>query len=158
MIQIGDQAPDFTLLNHEGTPIQLSKFRGKKVILFAFPKAGTPGCTAQACAFNDEFPRIQTQNAVVFGVNNDSIADLKQWHDGRKMQYDLLSDPKHIMLEPYGAWGIPLVGVVRIPSPNRSYWVLDETGIVIDMQIGVRPEESVRKALAALEKAPTSAG
>lgn len=151
MLTIGEQAPDFELLNQDGKPVRLSDFRGKKVILFAFPKANTPGCNNQACSFRDVFPQIESNNSVVLGISADSVEDLHSWKAMKNLQYDLLSDTSHKMLDAWGAWGINL-RVIKLPiASTRSYWVIDENGILLDQQIGVRPGESVKKALATIE-------
>lgn len=151
MPTVGQQAPDFELLNQEGQTVRHSDLRGKKVVIFAFPKANTGGCNAQACAFRDELPRIQAKNAVVFGVSTDSVATLKGWKQSKKLQYDLLSDPDHRFLEAWGAWGVPILSLIKIPMIMRSYWVIDENGTLIDAQVGVSPTASVEKALQTLE-------
>lgn len=150
MPKVGQPAPDFELLNQEGQIVRLSDYRGKKVVIFAFHKANTGGCNAQACAFRDELPRIQSSNAVVFGVSTDSVSTLKGWKQDKKLQYDLLSDSDHKFLEAWGAWGIPVISIIKIPMAMRSYWVIDEQGIVIAEQVGVGPTDSVEKALKAL--------
>ncbi len=147
---LGQQATDFELPNQDGQTIRLSDFRGQKVILFAFPKAGTPGCNAQACNFRDEFFTIRSANAVVLGISPDSVEQLRQWKLDKNLPYDLLSDSDHTVLKAWGAWGISLLSVIRIPMVNRSFWVIDENGVVIAEQINVSPHESVRKALAAV--------
>lgn len=147
MPNVGQQAPDFELLNQEGKTVHLSDYRGKKVVLFAFPKAYTGGCNAQACTFRDELPRLESKNAVVLGVSTDSVETLKSWKRDKKLQYDLLSDPDHKFLESWGAWGVPVISVIKIPMAMRSYWVIDEQGKVIAAQVGVGPTDSVEKAL-----------
>lgn len=151
MLQIGQVAPEFALPNQDGTTIRLSDLRGQKVILFAFPKAGTPGCNSQACEFRDEFPAISASNARVFGVSADEQIDLQSWKDAKKLPYELLSDTEHTMLSAYGAWGISVLGLIRVPVINRSYWVIDENGVLIDMQLNVGPKQSVEKALKAVQ-------
>ncbi len=151
MPNVGEQAPNFELLNQEGKTVHLSDFRGQKVVIFAFPKANTGGCNAQACAFRDELPRIQSSNAVVLGVSTDSVETLKGWKQSKKLQYDLLSDPDHKFLEAWGAWGIPVLSIIKIPMAVRSYWVIDEKGTLIDAQVGVSPTDSVEKAMKAIE-------
>lgn len=146
----GQPFPDFALLNQDGQTVTLDSLRGKKVILFAFPKANTSGCTTQACGFRDKFPQIETANAVVLGVSPDAPKDLKKWQTQENLQYDLLSDPDQTLLNALGVWqeksmyGRKYMGVVR------SHWVIDENGVVIDEQIKVTPEDSVKRALAAL--------
>ena len=149
---VGEMAPDFELLNQDGDAVKLSQHRGKRVVIFAFPKANTMGCNNQACSFRDVFPQIKAQNAVVLGVSSDSVAVLAGWKKRQQLQYDLLSDPDHKMLEAWDAWGFNLF-IVKLPiSATRSYWVIDEAGILVDQQIGVRPRESVEKALAAVDR------
>ncbi len=151
MPTIGQAAPDFELQNQDGETVRLSDFRGRRVIIFAFPKANTMGCNNQACSFRDVFPQIESHNAVILGVSSDSVNVLASWKRRQNLQYDLLSDPDHQMLEAWDAWGFKLF-IIKLPiSATRSYWVIDEHGILVDQQIGVRPQESVDKALAAVE-------
>ena len=150
MLEIGKQVPDFDLPDQDGKRVRLSDYRGRKVILFAFPKAYTAGCNMQACAFRDDFPRVESAHAVVLGISGDSQATLSRWKVDKQLPYDLLSDTDHAVLTAWGAWGIPLFGLVRIPMVNRSYWVIDEDGVLIDQRINVGPKDSVKKALAAV--------
>lgn len=152
MLNIGQTAPDFELLNQNGEKVTLSQLRGQKVVIFAFPKANTAGCNAQACSFRDEFPRIQSSNAVVFGVSTDAPEILKKWKQDKKLPYDLLSDPNSAMLEAWGAKsGMTLLTLVGIPPTTRSYWVVDEKGVLIAQKVGIGPNDSVIKALQAVE-------
>lgn len=147
MPTVGETAPDFQLQNQDGETVKLSDLRGKKVILFAYPKADTPGCTTQACGFRDEFPRIETGNAVVLGISPDSIEALKKWQDKINLPYDLLSDPDHNVLEAWGAWGEKNMYGNKYMGVIRSHWVIDENGVVIDENIKISPKDSVKKAL-----------
>lgn len=153
MLTVGQPAPQFSLPNQDGRMIRLEDFRGKKVVLFAFPKANTLGCNAQACGFNDELPAITSSNAVLLGLSNDSLAELKKWKQSKKLQYDLLCDSDHQVLEAYGAWGMEFGFIKLSGGINRSYWVIDENGILIDQQVGISPGASIRKAVAALNQA-----
>ena len=156
MPTVGQTAPDFELLNQDRQVVRLSDFRGRRVIIFAFPKANTMGCNNQACSFRDIFPQIESHNAVVLGVSPDSVEELAGWKKRKQLQYDLLSDPDHKMLDAWDAWGFKLF-IIKLPiSATRSYWVIDEHGILADQQIGVRPQESVNKALAAVERLATA--
>jgi len=152
MPTVGQSAPDFELLNQDGETVRLSDYRGSRVIIFAFPKANTMGCNNQACSFRDVFPQIESHNAVVLGVSSDSVDVLAAWKERKSLQYDLLSDPDHTMLNAWDAWGFTLLFIKLPISATRSYWVIDEHGILVDQQIGVRPQESVDKALAAVER------
>jgi peroxiredoxin Q/BCP len=150
MPSIGETAPDFELLNQDSLPVRLKKYRGRKVIIFAFPQAYTANCTAQACGFRDQFPQIETSNAVVLGISPDKPDTLKRWKIENKLQYDLLSDLDHTVLHEWGAWGKPVLGIIKLRRANRSYWVLNEEGVVIDMRLGISPAQSITRALAAL--------
>lgn len=146
MPAVGEQAPDFELKNQDGETVRLSDYRGHKVVLFAFPKAGTPGCTTQACGLRDAFPRIEAANAVVLGLSPDTPEDLKKWQQEEGLPYDLLSDPDHQVLEAWGVWGEksmygkPYMGVIR------SHWIIDEDGKIADAQVKVSPTDSVERA------------
>ena len=146
MPNIGEQAPDFALPNQDGQTVRLSDFRGKKVVIFAFPKAGTSGCTTQACGFRDEFPRIQDANAVVLGLSPDKPEALRKWKDKENLPYDLLSDPEHEVLEAWGAWGEKKMYGKSYMGVIRSHWVIDEDGVVVDAHVKVSPKDSVALA------------
>jgi peroxiredoxin Q/BCP len=146
MPTIGEKAPDFELRNQTGKKVKLSDYRGTKVVLFAFPKAGTPGCTTQACGLRDQFPLIQSANATVLGVSPDSPEDLRKWKDKEHLPYDLLSDPNHAVLEAWGVWGEKVNYGKKYMGVIRSHWIIDENGTVVDAQIKVSPEQSVERA------------
>lgn len=147
MPKVGETAPDFELPNQDGQMVRLSSFRGRKVILFAFPKADTPGCTTQACGFRDAFPQIEAGNAVVLGISADSQKDLAKWKKKQNLPYDLLSDPEHQVLEQWGAWGEKSMYGKTYMGIIRSHWVIDENGILSDEQIKISPEKSVEGAV-----------
>jgi peroxiredoxin Q/BCP len=149
---IGQPAPDFELPNQDGNLIRLSSLRGSKVVIFTFPQAGSPGCTTQACRFRDDFPVFRAANATILGISGDKTSDLFNWKRLRNLPYDLLSDTSHTVLKEWGLWGMPLLGVASLPLAKRSYWVIDEQGIVLDGQVNVGAAESVFKALQALRK------
>jgi peroxiredoxin Q/BCP len=150
MPAIGQQAPDFELLNQEGQLLRLSDLRGQRVILFAFPKAATTGCTTQACGFRDNFPQIEAGDAVVLGISPDEPAALLKWKQEENLPYDLLSDPQHEVLEAWGAWGKRSSYGREYMGVIRSHWLIDAEGVVVDEQLGVSPKNSVKRALAAL--------
>ncbi len=147
MPNIGDMAPDFELLNQDGQPTKLSDFRGKTVILFAYPKADTPGCTTQACGLRDAFPRFQDKNATVIGISPDEPAALKKWIAKQNLPYTLVSDPDHVVLEAWDAWGEKSMYGKKYMGVIRSHWVIGPDGKIVDVQLGVKPETSVESAI-----------
>ncbi len=150
MPKVGEKAPDFALPNQDGKIIKLSDLRGKKVILFAYPKADTPGCTTQACGFRDRFPKIEAGNGVVLGISADEQKDLVKWKKKENLPYDLLSDVDHQVLEQWGAWGEKINYGKKYMGIIRSHWVIDEQGVVINEEIKVKPEDSVEHAVEAV--------
>jgi thioredoxin-dependent peroxiredoxin len=151
MPKTGEAASDFELVNQDGKTVKLSDFRGKRVILFAYPKAGTEGCTTQACGFRDEFPKIEAGNAVVLGISPDEPKALKKWKDKEKLPYDLLSDPDHKIIDAWGAWGERSMYGRKFMGVIRSHWVIDENGVILDEQVKISPKDSIKKAVKALD-------
>jgi peroxiredoxin Q/BCP len=145
-LKSGDEAPDFTLPDEHGNPVHLQDLRGKRVVVYFYPKDDTPGCTLQACGFRDAYPQIQERNAVVLGIS----ADGSQSHQDFKIKYDLpftlLVDADHKVAEAYGTWDFER-GYTR-----RSHFVVDEAGRLADVQLGVAATSSVQLALDALMK------
>jgi peroxiredoxin Q/BCP len=150
MPAVGQPAPDFELPNQDGKSVKLSDYRGKKVVLFAYPKAGTPGCTTQACGFRDQFPQIEAGNAIVLGISPDSPKDLLKWKQAENLPYDLLADSDHQVLEAWGAWGERSMYGRKFMGVIRSHWVIDENGVVQDEQLKVSPKDSIERAVKTL--------
>lgn len=149
-LQVGDTAPDFTLSSDAGVPVTLSDLRGKRVVLYFYPKDDTPGCTAQACGFRDNFLAIEEKNATVLGISADSVKSHQKFRTKYNLPFTLLADEEHAVCEAYGVWqeksmlGRKYMGIVR------SHFVVDEAGRLVDVQVPVKPEQSVQSALAAL--------
>lgn len=149
---LGELAPDFELISDEGTSIKLSDLRGKKVVLFFYPKADTPGCTTQACGFRDNWPIIEAAGATVLGISPDSPEKLAKWREKQGFPYNLLSDPEHEVAEVYGTWGEKKMYGRSYMGIIRSHFVIDENGRFADMQIKISPKNSIEKAVKFLEK------
>jgi peroxiredoxin Q/BCP len=150
MLQIGDPAPDFELLTDAGEPLQLSSLRGRRVVLFFFPKADTPGCTKQACGFRDRFPRIETANATVIGLSPDQPKALAKWKEKEELPYTLVSDPDHAVADAYGAWGEKQNYGRTYDGILRGHAIIGPDGTVEDLRVRISPEESVESAVAFL--------
>ena len=149
----GEMAPDFALQNQRRELVRLSDYRGRKVLLFAYPKAGTSGCTVQACGFRDNFSQIEMANAVVLGISPDAPADLAKWIEAESLPYDLLSDPDHQTLEAWRAWGERSMYGKTYQGVIRSHWIIGEDGRVLDEQISISPKKSIAAALKFLDEA-----
>jgi thioredoxin-dependent peroxiredoxin len=149
-IQVGKTAPDFTLPDADGKPVKLSSFRGKKVVLYFYPKDDTPGCTTQACGFRDNIEEIQEQNAVVIGISPDGAKSHQKFRSKYNLPFLLLSDPDHAIAEKYGAWGDKAFMGKKFKGILRSHFVIDERGKVVDAQIKVKAKDSPDLALQTL--------
>jgi peroxiredoxin Q/BCP len=147
MPAIGEIAPDFELLDQDGKTTRLSDFRGQTVILFAYPKADTPGCTKQACGLRDAWPTFQAKNATVIGISPDAPKALKKWKEKEKLPYTLVSDPDHTVLEVWGAWGEKSRDGKKYMGVIRSHWVIGPDGKIVDAQPGVSPQHSIDAAV-----------
>lgn len=149
-ISVGDPAPDFVAITESGATLRLSDLRGKRVILFFYPKDDTPGCTTQACGFRDQYPVIEEKNAVVLGVSPDGARSHQKFKTKHNLPYRLIVDEDHAIAEAYGVWeeknmfGVKHMGIVR------SHFVIGEDGKVVDAQVKVSPTDSVARAVEAL--------
>jgi peroxiredoxin Q/BCP len=119
MLKEGDKAPDFHLKTDEGKDVSLADFKGKRVLLYFYPKANTPGCTIEACDFRDLRPKLDKQDVVVLGVSADSVKTLAGFKKKQKLNFPLLSDPEFETIEAYGVrrmkkfMGRSFLGIVR---------------------------------------------
>ncbi len=108
----GDLAPDFELRDQDGNPVALSAHRGRKIVVYFYPRADTPGCTTQACGVRDHLPDYQQADAVVLGVSPDPVAKVKRFHDKQGLNFTLLADEDHAVAEPT-AFGSRSLGTAR---------------------------------------------
>lgn len=131
MLEIGTKAPDFTLPDQNGNMHSLSEYRGKKVILYFYPKDNTSGCTKQACGFAERYPQFTEKGAVVLGVSKDSVASHKKFEEKYGLPFTLLADPELAAIQAYDVWqekknyGKTYMGVVR------STYLIDEKGKIV---------------------------
>ena len=147
-LKVGAPAPDFTLPDENGNLVSLADFRGKRVVLFFYPRDNTPGCTAQACGFRDEFAVIQDKNAVVLGVSGQGAKSHRSFKAKHSLPFPLLSDEDHAVSVKYGVWGEKRFMGMLIT--NRSHFVIGPDGKLEDVQVGVSPKDSVRLAVSTI--------
>lgn len=146
----GDKAPDFRGLTDESQTVSLKDFRGKRVVLYFYPKDDTSGCTAQACSFRDEYPQIEAKNAVVLGVSPDPAKSHQKFRSKYDLPFALLVDSDHEIAGKYGAWGEKSMYGKKYMGIIRSHFVIDEEGKLLDVQYKVSPKKSAELALTVL--------
>ena len=150
MLEVGSKAPDFSLPDQNGTIHKLSDYRGKKVILYFYPKDNTSGCSAQACSFRDLYPQITEKGAVVLGVSKDSVASHKKFEDNYGLPFTLLSDTELEVIKAYEVWvekkqyGRSFMGV------SRSTYLIDENGIIEKVVAKAKARENPQQMLESL--------
>ena len=151
MLEPGSKAPDFTLQDQDGVPHSLEQYRGRKVILYFYPKDSTPGCTKQACSYTERLPQIREAGAVVLGVSKDSVASHRKFADKYGLAFTLLADPERKVIEAYDVWkekkmcGKVGMGVVR------TTYLIDEEGVIVRASDKVKTAEDADTMLEALK-------
>lgn len=127
----GDAAPDFTLLDQNGSEVSLHDYRGKNVVVYFYPKAMTPGCTVQACELRNSESELKSENIVVLGISADPVKKLKQFEDKEKLNFTLLSDPDHQVIEAYGSWGLKKFMGREYMGIMRQSFLIDKKGKIL---------------------------
>lgn len=147
MLAVGESAPAFSLPDQNGNIHTLEQYKGKKVILYFYPKDNTAGCTKQACGFSERYPQIMEQGAVVIGVNKDSVASHKKFEEKYGLAFPLLSDPELEVIQAYDVWhekkmaGRTYMGIVR------TTYLIDENGIIIQASDKVKAADNPQQML-----------
>jgi len=139
MLKPGDNAPQFVLTSDKGEEVRLTDFTGKKIVLYFYPKAGTPGCTKQACALRDIHPDIEEKDIVVIGISPDPPAKLAKFREKYKLPFVLLSDPDRKTAEAYGAWGEKKLYGGSFLGILRTHVAIDEKGRIMEYALKVKP-------------------
>jgi peroxiredoxin Q/BCP len=147
---VGSMAPDFTLPADDGSMVRLGDLRGRRVVLYFYPKDDTPGCTTQACGFRDNYVEIAEKDAVVFGISPDGVNSHVKFRTKFDLPFRLLADEDHKVAELYGVWGEKNNYGKTYFGIIRSHFVVDAEGKIADVQYGVSAEDSVANALATL--------
>ncbi len=150
MLETGMKAPDFTLPDKNGKEVSLSDFKGKKVVLYFYPKDNTPGCTRQACAFAGLYSEFKKKNVEVIGISKDSVASHQKFSEKHNLDFILLSDPELIVIKAYDVWqekklyGKVSKGVVR------TTYIIDEYGYIEKVMPKVKPDTNASEILSQL--------
>ena len=148
---VGELAPAFELPDETGQTVRLSDFRGRRVVVYFYPKDDTKGCTTQACGFRDAYPTITEQNAVVIGISPDGSRSHQKFKTKYDLPFILLTDAGHAVAERYGAWGEKKMYGRAYDGVLRSHFIIDEAGRIVDAQLRVSPLDSVARALETLK-------
>ena len=147
MLEVGMKAPDFTLPDKDGNMVSLSDFKGKKVVLYFYPRDNTPGCTRQACAFAQNYGAFEEKGVVVIGVSKDSVASHVKFAEKHQLPFILISDPELVAIQGYDVWkekkssGKVTMGVVR------TTYIIDEEGIIEKVMPKVKPDTNANEIL-----------
>jgi thioredoxin-dependent peroxiredoxin len=144
-LAIGDTAPDFTLPDADGNEVRLADLRGRRVIVYFYPAASTPGCTKQACDFRDSLASFTSEGYGVLGISPDKPAKLARFRDAEGLTFPLLSDPDRTVLTAYGAYGEKKMYGKTVTGVIRSTFVIDPDGKVELAQYGVKATGHVAK-------------
>lgn len=150
--KIGQKAPAFTLLDQDSKKVSLKDFQGKKIVLYFYPKAMTPGCTTQACGIRDSKKDFQKLNTVVLGISPDDPARLVKFIEKEKLNFDLLSDEDHAIAEKYGVWGLKKFMGKEYMGINRITFIIDEEGKLVHIMDKVKTKSHNGDVIAILKE------
>ncbi len=153
-LEIGQQAPDFSLYADDGSRIKLSSLRGNPVVVYFYPKDDTPGCTREACAFRDLKDELQQAGAKLIGISPDAIESHVQFRDKYQLNFPLLADPDHKTAEKYGAWRVRNLYGKKTMGIQRSTFLIDQRGRVAKVWKSVKVDghdQQVVRAIGELE-------
>ncbi len=149
-LKSGDQAPEFTLSSIDGNKFSLSDFKGKKVVLYFYPKDDTPGCTKEACSFRDNLAQVKKKGAVVFGISADAVKSHQKFTEKYDLNFPLLSDENKEVLKAYGVWKKKSFMGKSYMGIERTTFIIDEQGKIIHIFPKVKVEGHVDEILKVL--------
>ncbi|WP_179338997.1 thioredoxin-dependent thiol peroxidase [Winogradskyella ludwigii] len=148
-LTVGDKAPDFSALDEQGNSISLSDYKGKKLVVFFYPKASTPGCTAEACNLNDNYDRFKSKGYEILGVSADSAKRQTNFKTKYGFQYPLLADEDKAVIEAFGVWGPKKFMGKEYEGIHRTTFVIDENGVIEDVIAKVKTKAHAEQILEA---------
>lgn len=147
MLKVRDKAPNFESLNQHGETVKLSDFVGKKLVVFFYPKASTPGCTVEACNLRDNYQTFLAQNYEVVGVSADSIKRQANFANKQELPFSLLADEDKKVIEAFGVWGPKKFMGKEYDGIHRTTFVIDENGVIIEVIAKVKTKEHTAQIL-----------
>jgi len=150
MPKAGDRAPDFAVLNDEGEQVKLSDYKGESIVLYFYPRADTPGCTKEACAFRDDYSAYEQADVTILGVSPDSVKAQAKFKQKYGLPFSLLADEDHAISEAYGVWGMKKFMGREYEGVFRTTFLIDEQGVIRQVFEKVKPAEHSQEILAAL--------
>lgn len=151
MLTAGTQAPSFSLQSDSGDLVNLSALKGRKVVLYFYPKDDTSGCTVEACEFRDTWAAVKRAGAVVLGVSPDDVQSHQKFKRKFELPFPLLADPDHSVAEQYGAWGEKSMYGRKYQGIHRTTFVIDEAGRIATVFEKVKPKGHAAQVLEALK-------
>lgn len=146
-LQKGDKAPAFNALDQDGNTHTLADYAGKKLVVFFYPKASTPGCTAEACDLRDNFERFQANNYAILGVSADAQAKQAKFKDKYNFPFPLLADEDKAVIEAFGVWGPKKFMGKEYEGIHRTTFIIDENGIIDEVIEKVKTKEHAAQIL-----------
>ena len=146
-LKVGDKAPDFNCIDDKENLISLKDFKGRKLVLFFYPKASTPGCTAEACNLNDNIERLDAKGYKVLGVSADSVNRQSNFKDKYGFQYSLLADENKEVINAYGVWGPKKFMGKEYDGIHRTTFIINEDGFIEDVILKVKTKEHTNQIL-----------
>ncbi|MFK7000043.1 thioredoxin-dependent thiol peroxidase [Flavobacterium oreochromis] len=146
-LKIGDKAPDFSTLDENGNLHELKKYAGKKIVLFFYPKANTPGCTAEACDLSNNFEKFTSLNYVLLGVSADNAKTQKKFSDKYSFPFPLLADENKELIQAYGVWGPKKFMGKEFDGIHRTTFIINENGYIEDIILKVKTKEHASQIL-----------
>jgi peroxiredoxin Q/BCP len=151
LLEVGDKAPNFQAADQDGEKVSLKDFKGRKVVLYFYPKDDTPGCTKEACSFRDGFSKFRKRKIEVLGVSVDDEKSHKKFAEKFDLPFRLLADTGRKIVTDYGVWGEKSMYGRKFMGINRVTYVIDEKGKIAGVWPKVKPEGHADEILAALD-------
>ena len=148
----GNRAPAFTLTDQHGKKVKLSDFKGKKVVVYFYPKADTPGCTTQSCALRDAEPDLKKLKAVVLGISPDTPEKQLKFDEKYGLGFPLLSDEDHAVADAYGVWAEKSMYGRKYMGIKRSAFLVDEKGRIAEAWYGISPKDTAARLVTSLHE------